>query len=87
MLKVHCYEVKTVHANPDYFGGGYCHPAVFCYEYFATREEAEEDCAAKRKNEEHSMSWCEWWMERYFKNENFTITEIVKEFGKEWRND
>ena len=81
MIKIDCYEVKTATLNEEYFGGGFFTSAVkFKTECFYTEEEAKKACERRRKQTIKKLAVYPWWIERYNKDENFTVKKVTKKF-------
>lgn len=81
MIKIDCYEVKTATLNAEYFGGGFfTSPVEFKTECFYTEEEAKKACERRRKRAIKETADFPWWIEKYNKDENFTVKKVTKKF-------
>ena len=79
MIKITCYQIKTATLGKDYFGG-YGSAVEFETECFYTEEEAKKACERKRKKVVKEMADYPWWIEKYNKDENFTVKKVTKKF-------
>lgn len=78
MITIDCYEVRTATLNPEYFGGNVFTPAVkFKVEHFFTEEEAKKVCERRRKKTIKETADFPWWIEKYNKDENFTVKKTT----------
>ena len=77
MMKIECYEVKSAQCGNNYFNGGCGNAMEYKIEHFATEAEANKACAKEMKKVAKQMAWCDWWVEKYVKPENYTVKKVV----------
>lgn len=80
MMAIKCFELKTPTCGHDYFNGGYGEARDWEVEHFATEAEAMEALEAKKVEVRKNMAWAGWWVEKYAKDEAFTVREVVVKF-------
>lgn len=71
------FKVTYTECGDNYFEGGNGTAYTKKTQVFITWEDAQKFYFNKRKEVKKEMGWCEWWMKKYYKEQNNEFWNIV----------